>query len=397
MSVCSLSLCACASAFAQQGQWTVTNLHPAGATRSSAAAVDQSGQVGSASINGKNQAILWRGSAASFVNLTPTSGREAWALGVSDGTQVGVVVVSDGEAHAAMWKGSADGWIDLNPAGAYSSSATCASGTRQGGSWNDVVGPHACLWSGSPESVSDLTLSGDHVFGNVNGIDAQQQVGRAYSSANGHPAMWQGTPASMIYLDPEPVSDIISGIAAGVHGGQQVGYLYVQSAQAVHASLWSSQPNSWVDLHPGSRYDSQALGVYSGRQVGFVRGYGWSQQEWHASIWSGTAASWIDLHQYLPAGFSSSYAYAIWSDTSGIQVVGQGFNGATSRYEALLWTYAFAVCAGDFNADGFLDFTDFDAFVSAFESGAAAADVNGDGFLDSSDFDAFVLAFETGC
>jgi len=54
-------------------------------------------------------------------------------------------------------------------------------------------------------------------------------------------------------------------------------------------------------------------------------------------------------------------------------------------------------CPPDFNNDGFLDFTDFDAFVAAFEAGDNAADYNGDGFLDFTDFDAFVAAFETGC
>jgi len=54
-------------------------------------------------------------------------------------------------------------------------------------------------------------------------------------------------------------------------------------------------------------------------------------------------------------------------------------------------------CAADFNADGFLDFTDFDLFVASFESGDPAADYNGDGFLDFTDFDAFVAAFEAGC
>jgi len=54
-------------------------------------------------------------------------------------------------------------------------------------------------------------------------------------------------------------------------------------------------------------------------------------------------------------------------------------------------------CAADFNADGFLDFTDFDDFVQAFEAGMARADFNGDGFLDFTDFDAFVGAFEGGC
>ncbi|MDX2118705.1 MAG: EF-hand domain-containing protein [Planctomycetota bacterium] len=54
-------------------------------------------------------------------------------------------------------------------------------------------------------------------------------------------------------------------------------------------------------------------------------------------------------------------------------------------------------CAADFNGDGFLDFTDFDAFVAAFEAGDGAADFNADGFLDFTDFDAFVGVFEVGC
>ncbi|MDX2117146.1 MAG: hypothetical protein SFY96_03075 [Planctomycetota bacterium] len=55
-------------------------------------------------------------------------------------------------------------------------------------------------------------------------------------------------------------------------------------------------------------------------------------------------------------------------------------------------------CGADFNADGFVDFSDFDAFVACFEgSGCVAADFNADGFIDFTDFDAFVSAFEQGC
>jgi hypothetical protein len=53
--------------------------------------------------------------------------------------------------------------------------------------------------------------------------------------------------------------------------------------------------------------------------------------------------------------------------------------------------------SSDFNADGFLDFTDFDDFVGAFEAGNPAADFNADGFLDFTDFDMFVTTFEAGC
>jgi len=50
----------------------------------------------------------------------------------------------------------------------------------------------------------------------------------------------------------------------------------------------------------------------------------------------------------------------------------------------------------DFNGDDFVDFTDFDDFVKAFEDGDEAADINEDGFLDFTDFDEFVFAFENG-
>jgi hypothetical protein len=50
----------------------------------------------------------------------------------------------------------------------------------------------------------------------------------------------------------------------------------------------------------------------------------------------------------------------------------------------------------DINLDGFTDYTDFDAFVSAFEVGASLSDFNDDGFTDFTDFDAFVAAFDNG-
>lgn len=56
-----------------------------------------------------------------------------------------------------------------------------------------------------------------------------------------------------------------------------------------------------------------------------------------------------------------------------------------------------SLCESDFNCDGFLDFTDFDSFVNAFEVGETMADFNTDGFIDFTDFDGFVGSFELGC
>jgi hypothetical protein len=55
------------------------------------------------------------------------------------------------------------------------------------------------------------------------------------------------------------------------------------------------------------------------------------------------------------------------------------------------------VCRADFDASGFVDTDDFDAYVQAFEAGGCNADFDGTGFVDTDDFDAFVVAFELGC
>jgi hypothetical protein len=58
-------------------------------------------------------------------------------------------------------------------------------------------------------------------------------------------------------------------------------------------------------------------------------------------------------------------------------------------------------CAADFNADGFVDFFDFDDFVACFDGTRCplgqSDDFNDDGFTDFFDFDDFVNAFGSGC
>jgi glucose/arabinose dehydrogenase len=56
-----------------------------------------------------------------------------------------------------------------------------------------------------------------------------------------------------------------------------------------------------------------------------------------------------------------------------------------------------AACRADFNADGFVDFFDYDGYVEAYETGTPFADFNRDGFIDFFDYDGFVESFEVGC
>lgn len=55
------------------------------------------------------------------------------------------------------------------------------------------------------------------------------------------------------------------------------------------------------------------------------------------------------------------------------------------------------VCISDFDCSGFVDFDDFNAFISAFEAGTDNADVDGTGFVDFDDFNFYVQYFESGC
>lgn len=69
----------------------------------------------------------------------------------------------------------------------------------------------------------------------------------------------------------------------------------------------------------------------------------------------------------------------------------------TGIYFTVSRPFRLVTCPADANADGFLDFFDYDEFVAAFETGLPLADFNRDGFLDFFDYDAFVVAFEAGC
>lgn len=99
-------------------------------------------------------------------------------------------------------------------------------------------------------------------------------------------------------------------------------------------------------------------------------------------------------------------------------LAGQGLHARCDRSALRLWGFAWGenigwvnlndsqhfvafVCPADFNADGFLDFFDFDDFVTCFEScvcpAGRTADMDGDGFVDFFEFDALIEAFEAGC
>jgi hypothetical protein len=87
------------------------------------------------------------------------------------------------------------------------------------------------------------------------------------------------------------------------------------------------------------------------------------------------------VHTWSPSGVTSLYS------------------GSSCQYVGVY--HVAPSCPADFNGDGFLDFFDYDDYVSCFETGTCppgrTADFNGDGFADFFDYDDFVAAFERGC
>lgn len=152
----------------------VTDLHN-GAQGTVAVAAFENKQVGyggtypataPGTLLGQPRAMLWSGTASSFVWLHPTKGYDASEAVATDGIQqAGWAQVAAGggrqtttlPTHAAVWTNTAASFVDLNPADFTISFATGVAGGLQVGYGLDGGNiAHALVWSGSAASVIDL-------------------------------------------------------------------------------------------------------------------------------------------------------------------------------------------------------------------------------------------------
>ena len=125
--------------------------------------------AGSGSLHPQH-AVLWTGSAASAVDLHPTSLPTTYdngsaALSAGGGQQVGWASFSIGLPyyHAMVWSGTAASAVDLNPQGADNSEAVGTNGSIQVGFVDTVVNnnptPIAYMWTGTAASAVNLQFS----------------------------------------------------------------------------------------------------------------------------------------------------------------------------------------------------------------------------------------------
>jgi hypothetical protein len=285
-------------------------------------------------------ALLWRGSPSNIVDLHPEGFCVSVALATNGGIQVGYGYLTSARApnprvaarRALKWAGSASSVVDLDPTGFWEQSqALGVSGDQIVGMGQKTEGTgqpsHALLWTSG--GLVDLHPS-RFTMSQALATDGSQQVGFGGpiggNSSNYHALLWTGSADSVVDLHPAsgPYGYCTSR-AYGVSGGQQVGYGGACGYNTGRALLWTGSAESVVDLHPSGFYQSIALAVAAGRQVGFATAAG---GQTHALVWSGTADSVVDLHVFLPASFRSSEARGI--DASG-NIIG------TADGYAILW------------------------------------------------------------
>lgn len=321
-----------ATAATAHADWTATNLHPTGATRSEIRGVENGVGVGYSTFNNVPHAGLWNGSADSWLDLRPANATSySWAHSINGGVIAGDAVVN-GVQQASMWNGTAESWTSLNPAGSPLSGINVTRDGQQGGF--AVLGGigRAVIWSGTAESHVDLhPLTGNIEESWVLGLHNNQQVGITIDGNTGlwNAAMWSGTAASYVNLNPAGAAE---SDAVAVYNGYQYGSSSI--AGTWRASRWSGSADSRVDMHPGVASHSFIQAAHDGVQAGIANIGG---QE-RASVWFDSADSWVDLHALLEGNWGHSRAYSVWTDGTMTYVGGYGHNLDSNQFEAVMWT-----------------------------------------------------------
>jgi hypothetical protein len=185
---------------------------------------------------------------------------------------------------------------------------------------------HAALWSGTAASAIDLNPAG-YLRSDARATTGAIQVGSGIPISTGvtRALMWTGTAASFVDLTPPGWN---FATADGADGNQQVGSGSISTSGGPRrALLWSGTAASFVSLHPLSGWQhSYAMAIQGGQQVGQVIND--SPLSFHAALWSGTGASFVDLH---PSGATNSAAW----DVYGGEQVGNVYYGQDAH--ASLW------------------------------------------------------------
>jgi hypothetical protein len=327
--------------------WTVISLLPPGADTSLPRTTYSGIQAGNVGFGGALGPGYWlNGNPNSWQSLGsyPDGAwcEEHWGTAFA-GYTIRIDAFGDDFAEAVLWElNSGIVETSLHPPGAIQSRAEAVHGFEQGGSVAFTENDNrAALWSGSAASLIDLhpAGAGDSY---VLGMGPGQQVGYATLPFS-HACIWSGSPESFVDLHPvnQGLENLLASQGAQTDGTTQVGWIIFENGLITdHPALWQGTPESMVDLLPTGWRDGKALGVADGRQAGYARrSLGTAfDDDYRALLWSGSAEDRVDLGAILPPGqFERSFAYDVWTEGSHWYVIGAAVRTG-GGLEPLLWT-----------------------------------------------------------
>lgn len=256
------------------GMWVGTadswsDLTPAGAFSSEAYAANGGQIVGSAGINGASHGGYWTTNAASWVDLTPpgttdTRGAGVYvnaADGLAQGQQVGYAYEpADGKNHALLWKGTAASVVDVSPLGA-NSGLMGTNGVYQVGFTTAGNTYHTGFWNGTASSWVDVNPAGatESFPSAMDDNTPYESVGYATFNGAVHAGYWVSANSTnagtWVDLNPSGASE---SKAINADANRQVGYGMMGGV--AHAGMWNGTATSWIDL---SQYLPAAYSGYS--------------------------------------------------------------------------------------------------------------------------------------
>ncbi len=190
-------------------------------------------------------------------------------------------------------------------------------------------------------------------------------------------------PAGVTWAQANDVAIALGGHLATLTSAAENAFAY--SLVGGNQAFWAAQANNADQLGPwlgGTQApgSSEPAGGW-----GWVTGEPFAYSNWAFGEPNNVNGGTEDRLQFFGSGVPAANTW----------------NDYPAAFTARGFIVEFPPCPADFNGDGFVDFFDFDDYVTCFESEVCppcrSADTNGDGFVDFFDFDDYVTAFETGC
>ncbi len=259
------------------------NLLPTGATAGRVTGTSRNLQVGEAVLGNATRAIIWRGSASSALDVTPSTALEAGIAAISGSWQAGYAIFATSpEKNAAAWQGSAASFRKLHPA-------------RASASW-------------------------------LLGTDGEAFVGAATLGETTGAALWaKASPGSFVSLHPR---DMLASEAKSTDGGYQAGSVTVAEG-VTHAAFWQGSAASFLDLHkalPPQYTKSEAA------YVGLL-----TADRYFVSVGGGILYGPVTGNQIPPEFLFEKFTFVQITFPAYAVVGGSAYNSERNRWEAVAW------------------------------------------------------------